>query len=63
MKFDYILFKETKMIRFRVTLFEDPAYHSLIEKIMFNRTSLLKEFVKADKNKNGWLFLKILPFK
>ncbi len=56
MKFDYILFKETKMIRFRVTLFEDPAYHSLIEKIMTNKTSLLKEFSKADTTKNGNCF-------
>jgi len=37
----------------RVTLFEDPAYHSLIEKIMTNKTLLIKEFEKADKNKNG----------
>ena len=37
----------------RVTLFEDPAYRSLIEKIMTNRSSLLKEFEKADVKKTG----------
>lgn len=41
---------------FRVTLFEDPAYHSLIEKIMSNRSALLKAFEKADIHKNGLLF-------
>ncbi|CAF1549322.1 unnamed protein product, partial [Rotaria sordida] len=34
----------------QVTLFEDPVYHSLIEKIMTNKTSLLKRLEKADKN-------------
>ena len=38
---------------YRVTLFEDPAYHSLMEKIMTNKNLLLKEFEKADKTKNG----------
>ena len=44
---------------FRVTLFEDPAYHSLIEKIMTNRSGLLKEFEKADTNKTDHLTLTI----
>jgi serine/threonine-protein phosphatase with EF-hand domain len=44
---------------FRVTLFEDPAYHSLIEKIMTNRSGLLKEFEKADANKTDHLTLTI----
>ncbi|CAF1090028.1 unnamed protein product [Rotaria sordida] len=39
----------------QVTLFEDPVYHSLIEKIMTNKTSLLKRLEKADKNKNDHL--------
>ena len=38
---------------FRVTLFEDPAYRSLIEKIMTNRSSLLKEFERVDVKKTG----------
>jgi hypothetical protein len=42
---------------FRVTLFEDPAYHSLIEKIMTNRSPLLKELEKADINKTDHLSL------
>jgi hypothetical protein len=49
-----IVYKRFNRVFFcRVTLFEDPVYHSLIEKIMFNRTSLLKEFEKADTNKTG----------
>ena len=37
----------------RVTLFEDPAYHSLIEKIMTNKSLLMREFEKADPTKTG----------
>ncbi|CAF1045170.1 unnamed protein product, partial [Didymodactylos carnosus] len=36
----------------KVTLFEDPAYHSLIEKILSNKSQLLQEFEKADKTKS-----------
>ncbi|CAF1318734.1 unnamed protein product [Adineta steineri] len=43
----------------QVTLFEDPAYHSLIEKIMSNKTLLLKEFLKADTSKTEHLSLTI----
>lgn len=41
------------VIIYRVTLFEDPVYRALIEKIMSNRTSLLKRLEKADKAKTG----------
>ena len=37
----------------RLTLFEDPAYHSLIEKIMTNKSSLMKKFEQADPTKTG----------
>jgi hypothetical protein len=57
-QYDYlIIIKRHEVIQyflfFRVTLFEDPAYRSLIEKIMTNKTSLLREFTKADITKNG----------
>ncbi|CAF1137416.1 unnamed protein product [Adineta ricciae] len=39
----------------QVTLFEDPAYHSLMEKVMTNKTALLKEFIKADTKKDDHL--------
>ena len=38
---------------YRVTLFEDPAYHSLIEKIITNKSLLLKDFERADTKKSG----------
>lgn len=41
----------------KVTMFEDPAYHSLIEKIMSNKSVLLKQFEKADTKKTGHLSL------
>lgn len=37
----------------RVTMFEDPAYQVLIEKILGNKSVLLKEFEHADKTKSG----------
>ena len=40
----------------RVTMFEDPAYQSLIEKILANKSALLKEFEHADKTKSGIFF-------
>ncbi|CAF1159747.1 unnamed protein product [Didymodactylos carnosus] len=43
----------------KVTLFEDPAYRSLMEKILSNKTKLLEEFEKADKTKSNRLSLKI----
>jgi hypothetical protein len=60
-QYDYLIIKKRHevieyFLFFRVTLFEDPAYHSLIEKIMTNKTSLLKEFSKADTTKNGNCF-------
>ncbi|CAF4197975.1 unnamed protein product, partial [Rotaria magnacalcarata] len=33
----------------QITLFEDPAYQSLVEKIMTNKSSLEKEFEKRDR--------------
>lgn len=39
----------------QVTLFEDPAYHALMEKIMTSKSILLKEFDKADVNKTDHL--------
>ncbi|CAM4754238.1 unnamed protein product [Rotaria magnacalcarata] len=39
----------------QLTLFEDPVYRALTEKIMTNKTALLKRFEKADKNKNDHL--------
>ncbi len=42
----------------RVTLFEDPAYHSLMEKILANKSLLLKEFEKVDNRKTGNWYLK-----
>ena len=44
----------------RVTLFEDPAYQSLVEKIIANRRSLQKEFEKADRNGTCIQFIRIL---
>ncbi|CAF0994447.1 unnamed protein product [Adineta steineri] len=43
----------------KVTLFEDPAYHSLIEKIMTNKSILQKEFERADGNRTDHLSLTI----
>ncbi|CAF1098795.1 unnamed protein product [Adineta steineri] len=43
----------------KVTLFEDPAYHSLIEKIMTNKSILQKEFERADGNRTEHLPLTI----
>ncbi|CAF0929609.1 unnamed protein product [Adineta steineri] len=43
----------------KVTLFEDPAYHSLIEKIMTNKSILQKEFERADGNRTDHLPLTI----
>lgn len=34
---------------FRITLFEDPVYQSLLEKIMNNKSLLQKEFEKRDR--------------
>ncbi|CAF0748776.1 unnamed protein product [Adineta ricciae] len=39
----------------KVTLFEDPAYHALVEKIMSHKNLLRKEFEKADENKTDHL--------
>ncbi|CAF3098374.1 unnamed protein product [Rotaria socialis] len=41
----------------QVTLFEDPAYHSLAEKLMTNKNLLLKEFQNADTNQTNHLSL------
>ncbi|CAF3697493.1 unnamed protein product [Rotaria sp. Silwood1] len=41
----------------KVTLFEDPAYQSLLEKIMANKSLLQKEFEKADRNQTNHLSL------
>ncbi|CAF1374131.1 unnamed protein product, partial [Rotaria sordida] len=43
----------------QVTLFEDPAYHSLMEKIITNKSSLQKEFEKRDRYRTNHLPLKI----
>ncbi|CAF4261380.1 unnamed protein product [Rotaria sp. Silwood2] len=43
----------------QVTLFEDPAYQSLLEKIMTNKSLLQKEFEKADKNQTNHLPLTV----
>ncbi|CAF1220604.1 unnamed protein product [Rotaria sordida] len=43
----------------QVTLFEDPVYQSLVEKIMTNKSLLQKEFEKADKNKTKHLPLTV----
>jgi serine/threonine-protein phosphatase with EF-hand domain len=43
----------------KLTLLEDPAYHSLMEKIFTNKNLLLKEFEKADKKNSNHLSLKI----
>ncbi|CAF4255094.1 unnamed protein product [Rotaria sp. Silwood2] len=37
----------------RVTLLEDPAYQSIIEKIFENKTSLQREFANADPTQTG----------
>lgn len=37
----------------RVTMFEDPAYQSLVEKILASKSVLLKEFEQVDKSKSG----------
>jgi len=39
----------------KVTLFEDPAYEGLVEKIMANKNPLLKEFEKADAGRTDHL--------
>ncbi|CAF2135394.1 unnamed protein product [Rotaria magnacalcarata] len=39
----------------QVTLLEDPAYQALIEKIMAKKSSLQKEFDKADRNQTAHL--------
>lgn len=36
-------------------MFEDPAYHSLIEKILANKSPLLKQFEQADTTKSGMI--------
>ncbi|CAF5032123.1 unnamed protein product, partial [Rotaria sp. Silwood1] len=43
----------------QVTLFEDPAYQSLLEKIMTNKSLFQKEFEKADKNQTNHLPLTV----
>ncbi|CAF3165359.1 unnamed protein product [Rotaria sp. Silwood2] len=43
----------------QVTLFEDPAYQSLSEKIMTNKSSLQKEFEKRDRYRTNHLPLKV----
>ncbi|CAF1092757.1 unnamed protein product [Rotaria sordida] len=43
----------------QVTLFEDPAYHSLLEKIITNKSSLQKEFTKRDRYQTHHLPLKV----
>lgn len=45
--------REKISVVFRVTIFEDPAYHALTEKIVSNKSLLLKQFEKADRKKTG----------
>ncbi|CAF1083695.1 unnamed protein product [Rotaria sordida] len=42
-----------------VTLFEDPAYQSLVEKIMTNKSLLQKEFERADRYQTNHLSLTV----
>ncbi|CAF4204697.1 unnamed protein product, partial [Rotaria sordida] len=42
-----------------VTLFEDPAYQSLVEKIMTNKSLLEKEFQRADRYQTNHLSLTV----
>ena len=42
---------------YRVTLFEDPVYQSLMEKIVAKKSLLKKEFERSDRNQTSMQFL------
>ncbi|CAF2929864.1 unnamed protein product, partial [Rotaria sp. Silwood2] len=52
---------EMKTLSFnkQITLFEDPAYQSLLERIMTNKSSLQKEFEKRDRYQTNHIPLKV----